>query len=567
MAKRRSIGKRKVLTDLLLTDEEYLFIGACLMNPVCLAENVIADVKNKFHNQILADYQAQMCFLDADKFVNHSSPDTGKTTDICRVIIESGIYAPNEESLCTAPRQTHLAPIITKLESLIAQDDFIRSLVKDIGYDKSRQFRILWSNGHLWNFRIGSTGGEAFYGCHPTHMVIIDEAGIYPISAFKEIIGGRMKKGCKIRVYGMINGLRNSTLYRCAKVLRDFEKMNIPRWKNPNLGKEQFWDIINSCGGLNTQEARNKIFAIWGDVVENLFTFRQVQNALREDDEYTTIVINDDDPELRPIMKGHPNKVELDATFYEKLSQQVIDIIDLPQINVQQNQKIIVTIDAGYRPDPTVIAIFKPGNTKKLWNPECTERLEKHHLVMFIRLNGIHPDILPDILNYINEFYGGVIIGMDIKAYGEQVRAGLARRYKFPMQDFFAFDSGKKMIIDKKLDNDEESETYGQYIIEEEITKVFAVSYLTTRLFSDGMLTIPEEPALIGEMDCAWQKRNPDGRMVYNTTYDHHLMTIYIFAYIIYILEKGLYDEPPTEAFFSNDEPLVIKDLEREWEG
>lgn len=710
MGRKKSTGtlERKVVSDMVLTDEDRLFFGYVLTNPVNLAECVIPEIKRKFHNGVLVDYQAQMCFLeDIPKFVNHSSPDTGKSTDIARIIIQTAFEDDYGESLCVAPRQTHLAPIVQKVESIVNQDPFLKSFVFHMGQDKSRQYTIQWRNGHLWNFRIAAPGsvfgthpnvwcidgeslitlwngnyikicdmynnshreyrvktydhesnvieikpvkailkrksedkrykiiatdelkrtyeltatenhevysecgkksianleyGDIIYGRYFTNRIlnklriinkqliddnsdvydlsidgnhnyfannilisncIIDEAGLFPISSLQELFKGRMQEGCKIRVYGMINGVRASALYQCAKVLPGFYSMNIPRWKNPGYTGKMFADTSNSCGGINTQESLNSIFAFWGDPVKSLFSYAQVKNAMRseENDEYAmakTMVINDTDQALSDLYVIN-EKGKLEEQDFEKLAERVISLLELPDITPKANKPVMATIDIGYRPDPSVIALWNPGDTTAFWNNDITTKIKKHDLVTFIRLNGIHPDILPDIIQYIYDFYGDVLVGVDIRAYGLEVKSGLIRRFNFPMEKFFEFDSSANIVVDRGVDNNESSATYGEYVEDIRITKEFAVAYLTTNLMSRFAITIPEDPTLAGEMDLAWQKRRPDGRISFNTTYDHHLMCLYIFAMMVYLLEKGMIDPGDEES--SSDEPLVVSDF------
>lgn len=713
MGRKKSTGtlERKVVSDMILTDDDRLFFGYALTNPVNLAECVIPEIKRKFCNGVLADYQAQMCFLeDVPKFVNHSSPDTGKSTDICRIIIQTAFEDDYGESLCVAPRQTHLAPIVQKIESIVNQDSFLKSFVFHMGQDKSRQYTIQWRNGHLWNFRIAAPG--SVFGTHPNawcideeslitlsngnqikicdmyhsnhkytvktydhelcifenkpvkailkrtsdekrykiiakdkkgrnreliatenheiyskcgkksianlecgdiiygHYIIepfaknllkewkivnkqlltdnsdvydlsivgnhnyfannilisnciIDEAGLFPISSLQELFKGRMQEGCRIRVYGMINGVRASALYQCAKVLPGFYSMNIPRWKNPGYTGKMFADTSNSCGGINTQESLNSIFAFWGDPVKSLFSYSQVKNAMRseETDDYamvTTTVINDTDQALSDLYIVN-EKGKLEEQDFEKLTERVISLIQLPDITPKANKPIMVTMDLGYRPDPTVIALWNPGDTTALWNNDTTTRIKKHDLVTFIRLNGIHPDVLSDVIQYIKDFYGDILVGIDIRAYGLEIKAGLIRRFNFPMDKFFEFDSSANIVVDRGVDDNESSPTYGEYVEDVRITKEFAVSYLATSLMSRLAVTLPEDPTLAGEMDLAWQKRRPDGRISFNTTYDHHLMCFYIFAMMIYLLEKGMIDPENEESY--GDEPLVVSDF------
>jgi hypothetical protein len=494
-----------------------------LFNPAIFTDLLWCDRGYKIED--FQDARAMMCQQE-ELVVDTSCPETGKTFQLATDIIYGcGLHKPQGTSLFLAPRRVHLNPVVDVIENRFNHNKIAKLLIKKIV--RHPNIEITFNNDHIISCRIASTEGEAFIGKHPDYKVWVDEGESFPKKAFQEIFS-RMKAGCKLYVCGMINGDRSSVLYAAShQKAGKFFVINIPRWKSGRMNLSQYKKVIRGMGGKGSQEAKNKVFSLWGDPISKLFPLSKIDKITRVDENYSDIIISESSVEK---------------------NQDIIETVRLPFMT--GFEKIALVMDLGVKPDPSIFGLC--GLYKGLWT-----------LVQVIEINGIDITRQAKFIYDLFLHYGRRLwIAYDFGFYGNQVKEHLDI-HGYPEKIAITVSFGSNMKFDEYSDDDDYDEKGNPMTLETFIDGIMRpVKFITTEhlldMINEERLSLPPlSDTFDKEFQKAWQMKMPDGRIVYNKTNDHRITMLRCLARIDFDYRKGYfpYDSSDEDG---DDSSIVI---------
>jgi len=504
--------------------QEYLDLMDAIDDPVIFMDLLWYDRGYK-----MDDYQdARMILSEVyDEIVDTSCPETGKTFQlVTRAYYFCGKKKPRTISLFTAPRRVHLDPVISAIEERAKNNPLAKLLLRKIV--RHPEIECSFSNDSVLKCRIASTFGEAYYGIHPDGIVMRDEEEIAPHKSMDEIYS-RMKAGCSLYSCGMINGDRQSVLYKVShKKVGDFFVINIPRWKSSRCTLEQYNKILRAVGGKGSQEAKNRLYSLWGDPVSKLFDLDKIDKITRLDADYMDIVVSKSE---------------------DKTDDEVLNSIILPRLP-SNCVAMAQTWDLGYKPDPSIVG---------LWTLDSCGKWTLHQIIEILAIDTI---VQGRFATKIYNHYGRkMLLGFDFGYYGRGFQES-AIESGYPIDKLNAVEFNSSMKTDEYKEEDEVDED-GMEMTDEIFingirrqVKFWTTEYLIFEIDNELISLPPISNEFDKEFAKAWQRKNPDGRMVYNTTDDHRISMLRVQAKIAFEFFKGWF--PVSEEDDDDDEYFVI---------
>lgn len=521
-----------------LNSIEFEFVEA-MFDPITFLEMLWWD---RGYN--LEDFQdARILTITQEPFViDTSCPETGKTFNLISDIYYTGMLFPKEMSLFTAPRRVHLKPVIDGIEDRKKHSPLANLLIEKI--IKYPEIEIHFKNGHIVHCRLASTEGEAYFGIHPSVKIYGDEIEIFPRKSFDELFS-RAKAGCSIYLCGMINGDRQSVLYQVShKKIGNFIVINIPRWRSRRMTLKQYKTILRNLGGKGTQEAKNKVFSLWGEPVSKLFNLAKIDALTRVEEDYYDVSVDSQ-------MLDVPDDISPNEVIGEK---EVEDVIVLPNVDWNSYVILMQSWDIGFRPDPSIGMIW--GFTGAKWD-----------LIQIYRLAGIPLKKQGKFMAFINDELGGdVYNAFDFGYYGRAIEEWCIHfGYPKRLLNRVAFQENMKVA---EYDEDTEIDEKGNLLTEAkrdegilEVVKYRATETLIAKINQSQVTFPPISEEFDKELINAWQKKR-DGKMLYNLGNDHYISSLRCWAKCVYEIECGWF---PSEEDDSDKGEVVVPLAYEDW--
>lgn len=497
-----------------LTQEELEFLDD-INDPVIFMDLLWYDRGYK-----MEDFQdARMILSEVhDEIVDTSCPETGKTFQLAtRAYYFCGLKRPNTTSLFTAPRRVHLDPVVSVIEERSKNNPLAKLLLRKIV--RHPEIQSSFHNESMLLCRIASTDGEAYFGIHPDGIVMRDEEEIAPHKSLDEIYS-RMKAGCLLYCCGMINGDRQSVLYKVSHgKVGDFFLINVPRWKSSRCTIDQYHKILRAVGGKGSQEAKNRVFSLWGDPVSKLFDLDKIDKITRVDGNYMDIVVSKSD---------------------DKTDEEVLNGIVLPRLPVKC-VAIMQTWDLGYKPDPSILG---------LWTMDDCGTWTLHQIIEIHAIDTIvQGRFATRVYNHYNR---KVLLGFDFGYYGRGfMEAAIEAGY--PQEKINPVEFNATMKIGEYSEDDEIDED-GNELTESSFlagirrpVKFWTTEHLIYEIDNSLISLPPISDEFDKEFAKAWQRKNPDGKMIYNSTDDHRISMLRVQAKIDFEFKRGWFPESDSD--------------------
>jgi len=479
------------MSDILSSSEIYLCHS--LLNKIAFFNVVVPNVDKRV--KLSRDYQDSILLDENPVAVIRAGRAVGKTTCIQCFVLQEAIANPNMEALLTTPNRAHLEPLFNRIVNFIKADNIYSSLVKSI--TRSPEYQLSFTNGFILYGRIaGTSKGKGLLGLH-VDMAIIDESQLYYGMALDQL-QGCLNPGCKIRSFGVPNGIRSSILVKTweDKDVPEFCKHKITRLQDPNFTEKEKQRLINIYGSELSLSYKNMVMAE-DDIAQNAtFSQKYFDPCFVEIKGYDIQKINGNN---------------IDENDFDEIT------LDLPIID-EKYKMIGVFVDVGYDPDPTVIEVL------------ATDATGVSKLIFKYILNSITFPKQAKILNYLAETMHAHYLSIDAGGVGRAVILDLENKslYPEPTYKLLPIDFQGTVVVGKTEAGDD---------IKKRIK--FYSTVLLQRMFQTKKILLPEnDDEIYNEIQSSTQTRGNDGQYTYNGV-DHNLAALRCFAILPMVTDLG----------------------------
>ena len=202
---------------------------------------------------------------------------TGKTLSLSSIIIWMLIFRvfPEDYILYAVPSKVHLEPVFTNLVRQFRSNSFLKNFIDRGAGINSSDYKITLLNQSSLLCRIaGQSGtGANLIGLH-TPIILGDEAGYFPLSAFQEMQPSLnvWTKGYREIVSGVPTGLREGNVLYMADQENDrFTKHRLSAHDNPRVTPEDIETFRVQYNGVDTDEYIHYVLGLHGKPVFALF--------------------------------------------------------------------------------------------------------------------------------------------------------------------------------------------------------------------------------------------------------------------------------------------------------
>lgn len=286
-------------------------------------------------------------------------------------------FPETKELLLTTPNLSQLEMPLNRLITRFKSNNILQKLMKSV--NKARgylEFTLMDQLFTVYARIAGSSGGEQNVAGLHLSKVRLDEAALYPLSVWNQLIPAINKYEEKMQVWvtGTPNGLRNAVLYYVDKKFSNYKKYKIPSHNNPFYTREADITEIKRHGGENTDGYRQQVLGDHGSAAMT--------------------VISRDQMKIEPY--------DFYSYTYKDRSGMFRDILKLHKIPCTI---VCAGIDVGYT-DPTIINIFGRDISGKWRN------------YVQYKLHRIDYDEQVEIFDYLMDYYNFTQIGFDIGGPG-----------------------------------------------------------------------------------------------------------------------------------------------------
>jgi len=268
-----------------LTKAEKQFVEG-LFNPVVFFNIFIPEFERKV--KLSRDYQDKV-LLDIDKnIVIKAGRKVGKTTILESDILQTILLNPNKSALITTPNKAHIDPLFNRIINFLNSNKLFKSMIKRC--IRSPEYMIEFSNGFVLYGRIaGTSKGTGLLSLH-IDFLYVDEAQLYIGQALDQL-QGCMNTGCRVRIFGVPNGLRNSYLSKAFEY-KEFCKYVISRLQDPTFTEKERNRLITVYGGENSIAYRNQVLAEDNIAQQSTFNPKYFTKCFIDISEYDIVQID-----------------------------------------------------------------------------------------------------------------------------------------------------------------------------------------------------------------------------------------------------------------------------------
>jgi len=315
-----------------LSREEVEFIGS-LFHPVVFFDCFIPEIHKEV--DMARNYQIEMLLDNSRVSVTKAARGVGKTTTVESDILQTMLTNPKKEGLLTTPNKAHIDPLWNRITTFVRSHPFWNSFITRIV--KSDTYTIEAKNGFILHGRIsGSSKGASVLSLH-VDFLWVDEGQLYMGTGLDQL-QGCIKANCRIRIYGVPNGMRKGYLSIAWNdhVIPEKSKHKITKFQDPTFTEEEHQRLIRTYGGKSSQAYLNQVLAEDGIATQKTF------NPMY----YNKIFVEVPSYEVFEFDGKKINEKEIDET---KIAFPIV-----PPEAIELN----ISADLGYHPDPTVCGIW-----------------------------------------------------------------------------------------------------------------------------------------------------------------------------------------------------------------
>jgi hypothetical protein len=258
-------------------DEMMLF--DILKHPVFCPEFIYnIDRVSEFDKEFEFSWYQQEVLCDFNDHVSIcTARATGKTVSLSSLIIWMLIFRvfPDDYILYTVPSKVHLEPVFTNLVRQFRSNSFLKNFLDKSSGINSSDFKITLMNQASLLCRIaGQSGtGANLIGLH-TPVILTDEGGYFPLSAFQEMQPSLnvWTTGFREMVAGVPTGLREGNVLYMADVDNPaYTKHRLSAFDNPRVTEENIEEFKVQYMGDDTDDYIHYVLGQHGKPVFSLF--------------------------------------------------------------------------------------------------------------------------------------------------------------------------------------------------------------------------------------------------------------------------------------------------------
>jgi hypothetical protein len=381
-----------------LTYDEQSFVEG-MLNPLTFFEMFMPAVDSSVAKA--RDYQVDMLLNGSNCTVAKAGRGVGKTTVLASDILKVMHENPRKQGLLTTPNKAHIEPLWNRLTNFIKSDQYWNSFV--VRMVKSDTYTMECSNGYILHGRIsGTSKGTGLLSLHVDHAWI-DEAQLY-LGIGLDQLQGVLKQGCRIRIYGVPNGMRKGYLsiaYDDPKI-PDSSKYKITRWKDPTYTDEEDKRLQRIYGGKYSQSYLNQVLADDGVSTNKTFDPAYFSKCFVELPAYE-------------IFEFDGKKVKED-----EIKEEEVNIPELPAEAIE----VHISADLGFHPDPSIVGIWY--------------RIENRmsYLLCKFALYNITYTRQAKFFDAIANITGARTVSIDVGGPGQTVFLDLSNENKYPNKKY-----------------------------------------------------------------------------------------------------------------------------------
>lgn len=408
---------------------------------------------------------------------------TGKTVSISSKIFWALIFKvfPEDYILYAVPSKVHLEPVFTNLVRMFRSNSFLKNFIDRSSGINSSDFKITLLNQSVLLCRIaGQSGtGANLIGLH-TPMILADECGYFPITAFQEMQPSLnvWTNGHLELTAGVPTGLREgNVLYNTDQENSNYTKHRVSSYDNPRFTTEQVEKAKEQYGGEDSDDFIHYVLGLHGKPVFAIFD----RNLFKV--------------ESYPVLK-----LDIDGLRDDSQEELLAKIKAFPALT-QRNYGVVMGIDLGYT-EPTAISILYLDGTDKL-------RFHGR-----IKLSKVSYPVQEKIIDILDTMFEPSIIGMDEGNAGKSVRQHLVEDSEYSRKNYkeriVNIDFSSSLIIGIDGDGNEIKSK----------TKPFTVSILQEYSNSHRVIYSSTDIDMISELEKMTYSKSVNGDIVYRTLTD-----------------------------------------------
>lgn len=342
---------------ILTKQEKRLLNYFCFTNSVAFRDRYMIQATGKFYRTRL--YQIPSAL--SDDCIMFGGRSIGKSYDLEFSIVKDMLNHPNEESLLTAFRRTHIKDREEQVIGYLNNVPYFRLFFKGVNrsaretISRSPIYRISLRNGHVHvGISVGDDPAAIMIQGHHPGLRYMEEGQAYPRSAWNKFQSAIDPRGSVDRFYGTVDGVFDSPFRDLDGRIDKYKhvRFHIPRILEPHFDQKTKQNLIETLGGEKANEYLQQVLAEWGEPVLGLWDEAAIVSCFDKEE----------DPEYKGLLKYRLEVIEITKDGYK--DKKPLEVLyRLPQI--PDDFDVIIGIDAGYS-SPTVILPFFWHNNQ--WN-------------------------------------------------------------------------------------------------------------------------------------------------------------------------------------------------------
>jgi hypothetical protein len=326
----------------------------------------------------------------------------------------------------------------------------------------------------------GQTGtGANLIGLH-TPIILVEEAGYFPWSAFQEMQPdlNTFVQGYREVVAGVPTGLReNNVLFHCDQENSSYTKHRVNAFENPRFGALDQQHAIEQYGGEDSEDYVHFVLGKHGKPVFALF-----DRSMMEIGNY---------PVYKLTMNG--------TIFQDNINEYVSRIATFPGL-ANKSHRTIIGVDLGYT-EPTALWILD---------------LDDYGRIKFhgkIRLEKVSYPIQEKLIDLLDSKFEPALIGIDKGAGGQGISL---IQHLTDDRDYLHKDYKKRVTpVDFSTYTSMGFNNDGEELKSK--TKPFAISILQDYVNNHKVIFSSTDTEMISELERMTYTKNPSGDIAYKT--------------------------------------------------
>ena len=466
------------------TSQEDLIFYEIMRNPVLACEFIYNFDKRKDDEEFLFTYYQKEMLCDFNPFqVECTARAIGKTVSLSSLIVWMLIYKlfPDNYVLFATPSKVHLQPVWENLVRQFRSNSFLKHFIPVNSGINASDYSLKLLNQMMLLCRIaGQTGtGANLIGLH-TPIILVEEAGYFPRSAFQEMQPdlNTFVQGYREVVAGVPTGLReNNVLFHCDQENSSYTKHRVSAFENPRFTELDRQHAVEQYGGEDSEDFTHFVLGKHGRPVYALF-----DRSMMEIGNY---------PVYKLTMNG--------TVFQDNINEYVSRIATFPGL-ANKSHRAIIGVDLGYT-EPTAIWILD---------------LDDYGRIKFhgkIRLDKVSYPIQEKLIDLLDSKFEPALIGVDKGAGGQGISL---IQHLTDDRDYLHKDYKKKITpVDFSTYTSMGFNNDGEELKSK--TKPFAISILQDYVNNHKVIFSSTDTEMISELERMTYTKNPSGDIAYKT--------------------------------------------------